>query len=162
MGSRARSVYVPGRPATVADTRTSPSTESQIASSDVVGPVGPHVAQQLDGVVAFDGAAVLDPRATGTRPGSARRSSSSTASSERALFTWSSTSKSLARSGHGRTCASSGGTRVHEPAAHPPAAGRLAVEGEEVVVERRAGDRARGRRRPTARRDLDPRAAVRR
>ncbi len=45
------------------------------------------------------------------RPGARRASSSSTASRTRALFTWSSTSKSLARSGHGRTSRRSAGGR---------------------------------------------------
>ena len=128
MGSRARSVYVTARfsprdrTATVAETRTSPSTDSHIASSDSSPPHRTAPASSTG-----------SPRSTvprystlarvGTRPGRQRASSSSKASSDRALLTWSSTSKSLARSGHGRTSASGdGGPCTRRPRTRRPRA----------------------------------------
>ena len=151
--SRARAVAV-----TTADMRTSPSTESHTASSarrlaDRAAPRSP--ARRRRHVRACRGTRSADGRGDPTRDARAS-SSSSTASSDRALFTWSSTSKSLARSGHGRPVAPAGGAAcTSRPRTRRPA-GRLAVEVEELVVEREratvlAVDEHPQRRRPRPR-----------
>ena len=82
----------------------------------------------------------------GTRPGRQRASSSSNASSDRALLTWSSTSKSLARSGHGRTSASGdGGPCTRRPRTRRPPCG-FPEDGVEVARRAPADARCHDRR----------------